>query len=144
MEQMERRKIILENYTNPQNKGLIDAENYILSDTSNESCIDEVHLMAKIEDNIIKDIRFDGESCAICTSSASIMIKLLLGKTTEEANNILDNINKMLNEEEYDIKLLKEANAFDDIFKQPSRKKCVLLPWHGIEKVLNINNDKKN
>lgn len=141
MEQIERRNIILENYTNPQNKGLIDDKTYEFADASNESCIDEVHLMAKIENNIIKDIRFDGESCAICTSSASIMIKLLLGKTVDEANNILDNINKMIDEEEYDKDLLKEANVFDDIFKQPSRKKCVLLPWNGIEKILEDKND---
>ena len=51
---------------------------------NNESCIGEINLMVKIN-NIIEDIRFDGEEYAICTSSTSITIKTLIGKTIDEA-----------------------------------------------------------
>ena len=132
-----KREIILENYQNPKNKGLLNDDSYIKVNMNNESCIDEVNLEIKIENNIIKDIRFDGEACAISTSSTSIMISTLIGKTVKEAENILQNFLNMLDEKPYDEKILEEAVVYDDIYKNPNRKKCALLSWWGIEKILN-------
>ena len=85
-----KRSIILENYTNPYNKGLIEEEDYLKIRSNNESCIDDITLMVKINDNIIEDIRFDGEACAISTSATSIMIKLLLNKNIEKSVYIIN------------------------------------------------------
>ena len=93
-----KRMIILDNYENPVNKGLVDDNSYTKEIKNNSSCIDNFTIQLKIENNIIKDIRFDGEACAIATSSISISIKNLIGKTKEEAINIIDNYNKMINE----------------------------------------------
>ena len=137
MDQNVKREVILEHYQNPVNRGLIDDDSYILVNTNNESCIDEINLMVKVENNKIVDARFDGEACAICTSSTSIMIYTLIGKTLEEAIEIYKNFNQMINEESYDEDILEEAAVYDDIYKQPNRKKCALLPWWGFEKVVN-------
>lgn len=137
MDQNVKREVILEHYQNPVNRGLIDDDSYILVNTNNESCIDEINLMVKVENNKIVDARFDGEACAICTSSTSIMIHTLIGKTLEEAIEIYKNFNQMINEESYDEDILEEAAVYDDICKQPNRKKCALLPWWGFEKVVN-------
>ncbi|MBQ8234814.1 MAG: SUF system NifU family Fe-S cluster assembly protein [Bacilli bacterium] len=131
-----RREIILTHYQNPKNKGLIDDNTYIFQNMDNESCIDEVNIIAKIEDNIIKDIKFDGEACAICTSSSSIMTETLIGKTKEEALKIINNLYNMIEEREYDENIIEQAIAYSDISKQPNRKKCVLLSWWGIEKII--------
>ena len=131
-----KRKIILKHYNNPTNKGLINDDTYLISNTNNESCIDEVNLMVKIDNNIITDIRFNGEACAICTSSTSIMIETLLGKTVEQAREIYSNFEKMLDGQEYNNELLEQANVYNDICTQPSRKKCALLPWGGIKKII--------
>ena len=131
-----KREIILDNYQHPCNKGLIEDSSYIKVNSKNESCIDDINLMIKIEDNIIKDIRFDGEACAISTSATSIMIKLLLNKTIEEALNIISNYEDMIDEKEYDKELLGEALVYDEISKQPNRIKCAMLPFRGIKKVL--------
>ena len=103
---------------------------------NNDSCIDEVNLMVKIENGKIKDVRFDGEACAICTSSTSVMIDTLIGKSIEEAEEIINNFYNMIEEKEYKEELLEQANAYNDISKQPNRKKCALLGWWGIEKAL--------
>ncbi len=132
-----KRSIILENYQNPQNKGLIDDVTYKKINMNNESCIDELNLQVKIEDGKIKDIKFDGEACAICISSASIMTNVLIGKKTEEVENILKNFLNMIDERPYDKEILEEAIVYDDIHKNPNRKKCALLSWWGIEKILN-------
>ena len=136
-----KRSIILEHYQNPKGRGLIEDDSYIRVDTNNESCIDEIYLMVKIKDGIIEDARFDGEACAICTSSTSIMIDTIIGKKVEEAKNILKNFNFMLDEQPYDEEILEEAIVYDDIYKQPSRKKCALLPWWGLEKVIKIDEE---
>ena len=136
MDQETKRSIILEHYQNPKNKGLIEDETYIRINMNNDSCIDEVNLMVKLEDNKIKDIKFDGEACAICTSSTSIMIDTLIGKTIEEAKEIVNNFYNMIEEKEYKEDLLEQANVYNDISKQPNRKKCALLAWWGIEKTL--------
>ncbi len=131
-----KRSIILEHYQNPINKGLIDDNSYKIANMNNESCIDEINMMAKIEDGIIKDIRFDGEACAISTSATSIMIKLLIGKTIEEAKEIIRNYNNMINEQPYNKDILGEAIVYDEISKQPNRIKCALLPWDCITKII--------
>jgi len=143
MEQNLKREIILTHYQNPKNKGLIDDETYIKVNTNNDSCIDEIDLMVKVENEKIIDARFDGEACAICTSSTSIMIDTIMNKTLEEAEEILINFSNMIDEKEYDEDILEEAIVYEDIYKQPNRKKCALLPWWGLEKVVSeVKNEK--
>lgn len=132
-----KRTIILEHYQNPKNKGLIDDDSYTSVNMNNESCIDEIDLMVKIIDDKIVDIRFDGEACAICTSATSVMIETLIGKSIEEAKEILKNYEYMIDEKEYNSDILEAANIYSDIAKQPNRKKCALLSWWGIKKVIN-------
>lgn len=131
-----KREIILEHYSHPKNKGLVEDSSYQYVNMNNESCIDEIHLNVKIVDNKIEDIRFDGEACAICTSATSIMIETLLGKTVKQAKEILTAYENMIDEKEYNPDILENAIVYDDIYKQPNRKKCALLPWWGIKKVL--------
>ena len=130
-----KRTIILENYQNPKNKGLTEDESYDFISTNSESCIDQIDLQIKVENNIVKDIRFDGEACAICTSSTSIMINSLIGKNIDESLNIINNFENMIKEKEYDESKLGEAIVYSDIAKQPNRKKCALLTWEGAKEV---------
>ena len=139
-----RREIILDNYQDPMNRGLVEDDSYVKVNTNSESCIDNLDFMMKLEDDKIIDIRFDGEACAISTSASSIMIRSLIGKTKEEAYKIIDNYRKMINEENYDVELLGELNVYDEIGKQANRKNCALLPSVAIEKMLGeLKNDTK-
>ena len=131
-----RREIILDNYQDPMNRGLIEDDSYLKVNTNSESCIDNLDFMMKIEDGLVKDIRFDGEACAISTSATSIMIRSLIGKKIEEVEVIIDNYRKMINEEEYDSEVLGELNVYDEICKQPNRMNCALLPSVAIREML--------
>ena len=137
MDPVIKREIILDNYNNPVNRGVGD-DSYIKINTNNESCIDNLDIMFKVEDGKITDIKFDGEACAISTSATSIMIKTLIGKTKEEIIEIIDNYKKMINQEEYDVDLLGELNVYDEIYKQPNRRTCALLPFKALEKLINL------
>ena len=131
-----KREIIFDNYKEPTNRGLVEDNSYLKANTKSDSCIDNLDFMMKIENGIVKDIRFDGEACAISTSCASIMIKSFIGKSVDEVKSILENYINMINEKEYDSSLLGELNVYDEISKQPNRKNCALLPMNAVEKML--------
>ena len=82
LDSMMMREIIMDHYENPRNHGLVDDKKYDSVNMDSETCIDNIDVQALVEDGVIKDIRFDGEACAICTASTSIMSELLIGKTT--------------------------------------------------------------
>ena len=131
-----RREIILDNYQNPVNRGLVDDNSYIKKNTNNDSCIDNIDMMMKIEDDVVKDIVFDGEACAICTSATSIIIKSLIGKKVSDAINIITNYQNMINEEEDDKDVLGELLVYDEIYLQPNRKTCALLPSRAVINII--------
>lgn len=136
MDEYLRREIIMEHYQNPRNKKECCDETYHKVNTNNASCIDNLDIYIKIEENVIQDICFHGEACAISTSSCSIMIANLIGKTIEEAKQYIENFENMVNEKPYDETLLNEALAYNEIYKQNNRKNCALLPYQGIKKAL--------
>lgn len=131
-----KREIILDNYSHPFNKTSDNVEGYIKVNSNNESCIDNIDLYLKIEDDIITDIKFDGEACAISTASTSIMIKNMIGKSINEVEKYITNFEAMLNEEPYEDTEFNEAAVFDETYKQGNRRTCVTLPYIGIKKAI--------
>ena len=131
-----KKEIILDNYKYPFNKDGNDSLNYEKINSNSASCIDDIDLYIDVKDNIIKDIRFNGEACAISTASTSIMLKNIIGKSIVDAIKYIDNFMNMVEEREYDNELLGEGVVFDQIYKQSSRKTCVTLPYLGIKKLL--------
>ena len=136
MDKETKREIILDNYQYPTNKGLKEDDSYIKENTRSNSCIDNIDLMMKIEDGIVVDACFDGETCAICTSSTSIIVKSLIGKSVNDAKEIMKNYQNMINEEDYNPEILGELNVFDEIYMQPARKNCALLSSKSAVKIL--------
>ncbi len=136
MDSKMKRDIMLDNYQNPNNKGLVEDSSYKMVNSKNDSCVDNINVQAKIKGDVIEDVRFDGEACAICTSCASVMTRELTGKTVDEATSIIENFDKMINEMPYNEDLLGEFNIYNEVYKQPSRKKCALLPIKAIEKII--------
>ena len=131
-----KRSIILDNYQNPYHRLRHDEDDYLKLNSRNVSCIDNIDVYIKIKDGVIEDISFEGEACVISISSTSIMASTLVGKTIDEALKIIENYDDMIEEKEYDKDILGEAVVYDDIAKQPSRKKCATLTWNGVYKKL--------
>ena len=131
-----KRSIIIDNYQNPKNRGIPKNDGYIKINSNNVSCIDNIDIYVKLVDDVIDDIKYEGEACVIAISSTSILSNLLIGKSLDEAKEILVNYFNMIEEREYDKSLLGEANVYDDVYKQPSRKTCATLFARGISKVI--------
>lgn len=118
----------------------------------NPMCGDLVQLFLKEKSGIIEDISFVGSGCAMSMASASILTKVLLGKTVEDAKKILytfihsivslDNQEKEEEDENktyIDLSLLDdydELEIFKGVINFPTRIKCVLLPWRTFEKLI--------
>ena len=131
------REIIMDHYEYPRNKKLKNDEKYVKVNLDSESCIDNIDLEVLVENNVIKDICFDGVACTISTASTSIMSELLKDKSVEEANLIIENYLNMLYGKEYDEEMLGEAAAFVNTSKQANRIKCATLSWNGLKEIIN-------
>ena len=132
---MDKREVIMDHYSNPRNRKRINDSSYLVENTSNSSCIDNLDIYVKFQDDKIEDIAFEGEACAISISSASIMTSNLKGTTVEDAITYITNMEAMLNAKEYNSNVLKEAVVYEDT-KNTSRKTCAWLPYVALKKIL--------
>lgn len=130
------RQIIMDHYEYPRNHELTKDTGYVQKHMASDSCIDDIYVQAKLDGDIIRDIRFDGVACTISTASTSIMSELLQGKTKKEAKYIMDQYFAMINGEAYDQELLQEAVAFHTVGKQANRIKCATIGWNAMKEIL--------
>ena len=131
-------ELIMEHSMNSYNKRKI--ENPTKTEKGhNPSCGDEIELELKLNGNIIEDVAFTGQGCAISQSSTSIMADVLRGKTLDEAKEIIKTFINMIKREttdEKELEKLEDAIAFKNVANMPARVKCALLAWHTIEKMI--------
>lgn len=130
------REVILQHYSNPSNYGKGLDDSYDIVKKKNDTCIDDVTYYIKIENGIIKDIKFDGEACAISIASSSIASENLIGKSISDALLYINQFSNMIDNKNYDEDILSDANAFCNIYKQNNRKNCAYLPYGALKNYL--------
>ena len=114
------KEIILEHWENPQNSGVLDHADIDIS-SYNPLCGDTIRITALIKDDVIFDIAFTGQGCAISIAYASVL--------TEEIKHMkIEQIRK-----------LKPQFILDlvGITLTPSRLKCALLCFTTLQKGVN-------
>jgi len=126
-------QVIVDHNKAPRNFGKLepcshDAEGY------NPLCGDQLHLYLNIDDDgIIREVRFEGEGCAISTASASLMTQAMTGKHIDAFKQLFEQFHHMttsdLNEEPDQTQLGKLA-VLAGVREFPSRIKCATLCWH--------------
>ncbi len=127
--------IILEHNRNPHNK-CPACKDSICQEGYNPSCGDEVQICIKFKDNVIEKITFSGEGCAISQASASLMTDLLLGKTRQDAIQIIYEVSCSLNGASSDLSKYGEVCALSGVKTFPMRVKCATLAWHAADLIL--------
>ncbi len=130
------RQIIMDHYEYPRNHTLTKQEGYAEKHMASESCIDDIYVQSKIEEGVVRDVRFDGIACTISTASTSIMSELLQGKSLTQAKEIIQNYYAMIDQRPYDEELLQEAVAFANVGKQANRIKCATIGWKAMEEMI--------
>jgi nitrogen fixation NifU-like protein len=82
------RENILDHYRNPRNKGRLENPTHA-HEEHNPLCGDVIHIDLHVNgENVIDQVRFDGQGCAISQASASMLTEMLQGKTLDEAKEL--------------------------------------------------------
>ena len=131
------REIIMDHYSSPRHKHLPkNAAEYQQIHMDSTSCIDDIMVYVKVENDKIVDACFDGVACTISTASTDILCDLIIDKTKEEANYILLQYENMIFEKEFDDEVLDEALVFINTSKQAARIKCATIGCNGIKELI--------
>lgn len=131
-------EIILEHNRSPRNFGVLENATHVM-EGRNPLCGDQYKIYMIIEDNIIKDIRFEGSGCAISKASASVMTSTVKGKSTAEAEKYFTLFHKIVTGETDTEETFESAGkiaAFAGVAEFPVRVKCASLAWHTMHNAL--------
>ncbi len=102
----------------------------------NPLCGDRLKLYLKVENDVVKDVSFEGCGCAISTASASLMTESLKGKTRAEALTMLEGFHDLLTKDDAKVLGLGKLQVFCGVREYPARVKCATLCWHTLKSAL--------
>jgi nitrogen fixation NifU-like protein len=133
--------IILDHGRKPRNFHALEHPSHF-ANGHNPLCGDRVTVFLEIENDVIKDVSFQGRGCAISTASASLMTEVLKGKTLAEADELF----KAFHAEVTGGEVPTMPEVLQDDFERlaplegvkayPTRVKCATLAWHAFEAAL--------
>ena len=126
-------QVILEHNKSPRNFKKLERPTHT-AEGYNPLCGDHLHVYMRInKENIIDDITFDGDGCAISKASSSLMTTALKGKTVPQAQDLFHQFHKLIIGElnpDKDRHTLGKLAVFSGIWHFPARVKCASLCWH--------------
>jgi len=126
-------EVILDHNKKPRNFGsLANASHCAVG--HNPLCGDHISVSLTVDDKCISCIAFEGEACAICKASASMMTTSVKGKTVDEADTLIKEFLAMATGK-LDMNIpnnIGKLAVFSGISDLPTRVKCAILPWHTL------------
>jgi len=129
-------QVIVDHNKAPRNFGVLKAYNHD-ADGYNPLCGDRLHVYVHVNDaDIIEDISFEGEGCAISVASASLMTETLKGKAISSVPKTFEQFQHMVTsdlDEEPDEETLGKLAVLAGVREFPSRIKCAVLCWHTLK-----------
>jgi len=103
----------------------------------NPQCGDDVDVQLRLENGRIADIAFDGQGCAICIASASMMTEAVIGRDIETARALQQRFRAVLTgQAEPEGAQLGKLVSLAGVSRYPSRIKCALLGWHALMRAI--------
>ena len=146
------REVILDHYRSPRNRGELPSPPAIKSEGKNPVCGDELTLYIDVENNLVKDIKIAGSGCSISMASASMMTKAVMGKSVEEARDLIVEFKAMMDIHEQNLDDQKdthqekaelgELEALTGVVKFPVRIKCATLAFNTLTNALDASEGK--
>jgi len=138
-------EIIVDHNRAPRNfREILDAD--IKAEGYNPLCGDKLTVYLKLDGDVISDVSFQGEGCAISVASASLMTDQLKGKTEAEAEKIFETFHELVTDRESEIDLEKvgKLGALAGVREFPARVKCATLCWHTLNSALEDHDQGKD
>lgn len=131
-------ELILDRNRKPRNFGPLPDANRSAKGV-NPLCGDKITIYLQLDDDRVKDIRFEGTGCAISIASASVMTESLKGQSTSDAMNLFERFHQMVaaNGDAAGGALdMGKLAAFAGVRDYPARVKCATLAWHALRAAL--------
>jgi nitrogen fixation protein NifU and related proteins len=132
-------QVILDHNKKPRNFRKLDTANHS-AEGYNPLCGDHMTVYMDLENDLVKDVGFEGSGCAISKASASMMTQAVKGKSKEEAETLFKEFHSMVTgelDEENEENSLGNLKIFAGVREFPVRVKCATLPWHTMHAALN-------
>ncbi|HBQ10937.1 MAG: SUF system NifU family Fe-S cluster assembly protein [Sandaracinaceae bacterium] len=129
---------VLDHGKNPRNFRYPEGATHT-ADGYNPLCGDKITVQVRLDGDVIADLGFQGQGCAISTASASTMTEAVKGKTLGEARDYFEKFIAMVKgEEEPDLSSdeLETLSVFAGVAEFPMRVKCATLAWHTLTAAL--------
>jgi nitrogen fixation protein NifU and related proteins len=126
--------VILDHNRKPRNFGRLENASHA-AEGLNPLCGDHIWVTLEVKDGQVQGIAFDGQSCAICKASASMMTANVKGKSLAEAEQLVSEFRDMATGK---LDVAREPNhlgrlaVFAGVKDLPARVKCAILPWHTL------------
>ncbi|MDN5848886.1 MAG: SUF system NifU family Fe-S cluster assembly protein [Nitrococcus sp.] len=129
-------EVILDHNKHPRNFRSVQPHSHEASGY-NPLCGDRVTIQLSIEREVIANIGFQGDGCAISTASASIMTEALEGKTREEAQALFEQFHALVTRDDnFPDESLGKIAVLAGVRDYPMRVKCATLAWHTLRAAL--------
>jgi nitrogen fixation protein NifU and related proteins len=133
-------EVILDHSKRPRNVGALDDASGT-AEGINPLCGDQAKVYVRVEDGVVKEVRFEGRGCSISTASASMMTEAVRGRTTQEAEALFERFHALITgaPDQAAAGLSPELGklaAFSGVCEFPVRVKCASLPWHTLKRAL--------
>jgi nitrogen fixation NifU-like protein len=131
-------EVILDHNRKPRNYGALpDATHH--AEGHNPLCGDRIDVALNLDGDRIGAVGFEGESCAICKASASMMTVAVKGRSRAEAETLIREFREMATGKGTSEGLahLGRLAVFSGVRDLPTRVKCAILPWHTLSAALN-------
>lgn len=127
-------EIILDHNKYPRNYGSL-ADFTGKGEGNNPLCGDEVTVYWKMVAGAIEALTFQARGCAISQASASMMTRILKGKSVEEAQKLFQLLRRHLTQAYGENEFPEELGdlaALAGVRRYPARIKCATLAWHAL------------
>jgi nitrogen fixation NifU-like protein len=129
-------EIILDHASHPRNRGKVPSPDATV-EADNPLCGDEITLTVKAgEDDSIEAIQFEGNACAICTASTSMMTLKCKGQSADTIRKLSAQFQRMLTAENKEESCPGDLKVFAGVREFPMRVKCATLPWHALDEAI--------
>jgi len=129
-------KQIIKIASNTENHGVLNNHTHS-SKLKNAICGDEMKVYLIIENDAIKDFKYECESCIYCQASVSLLSRKAINKTVQKIKDFAEQAKKCFEKSVNSFD--KEWKEFDKIMTKDniSRKECLLLPINTTIEALN-------
>jgi nitrogen fixation NifU-like protein len=127
--------VILDHNRTPRNVGRLEVEGAQHARGHNPLCGDQVTVWVELEGDLVKDVKFEGQGCAISNASASLMTLAVKGKTRAEVSSLFKRFHEMVTgtgTEADEAVLPARLKVFANVAQFPVRVKCASLAWHTL------------